>query len=155
PQDETAAAKSEPPDYNGLDFTRPQRSIALRFQYRTSSSPSNHAGQKRIHLELGEKISLPYDWTLGFRLRVPFVDKSTTDQATQNVDHESGLGDGFLQTGVSHDIDKQWAFGFGARFVSPTATDSLGNGKWQVMPIFGVRYSFPNALPNSYFSPAI
>jgi len=26
------------------------------------------------------------------------------------------------------------AYGFGARFVSPTAQDRLGNGKWQVMP---------------------
>ena len=34
------------------------------------------------------------------------------------------------------------AYGFGARLVAPTASDDIGNGKWQIMPGFGVRYTF-------------
>src|SRR6516165_1295387 len=45
--------------------------------------------------------------------------------------------------------------GFGARVVAPTAQDDLGSGKWQIMPGFGVRYSFLEWGDNTYFVPAI
>jgi hypothetical protein len=36
----------------------------------------------------------------------------------------------------------------------PTAQDDLGSGKWQIMPGFGVRYSFLEWGDNTYFVPA-
>jgi hypothetical protein len=55
----------------------------------------------------------------------------------------------------AHDLDQNWAFGFGARGVGPSAQDSLGSGKWQIMPGLGVRYSFTDLGPDTYFVPVI
>ncbi|MGO9685125.1 MAG: hypothetical protein ACLPTZ_21555 [Beijerinckiaceae bacterium] len=49
----------------------------------------------------------------------------------------------------------RWAFGFGARLVTPTAADALGSGKWQIMPGFGVRYSFLEFGSDTYFVPKL
>jgi hypothetical protein len=42
-----------------------------------------------------------------------------------------------------------------ARLVAPTAQDSLGSGKWQIMPGFGIRYSFLEYGSDTYFVPKI
>ena len=47
------------------------------------------------------------------------------------------------------------AFGFGARLSAPTASDDIGSGKWQIMPGFGVRYTFTEFSSNTYFVPAM
>ena len=60
-----------------------------------------------------------------------------------------------VQAILSHAIDQYWAFGFGARLVAPMAEDSLGTGKWQIMPGFGVRDSLPEIGPDTYFVPAV
>jgi hypothetical protein len=56
---------------------------------------------------------------------------------------------------LAHDFDQNWAYGFGARGVGPSAQDSLGSGKWQIMPGLGVRYSFTDLGPDTYFVPVI
>jgi hypothetical protein len=49
----------ESPDYNGLDYTRPQQNAELRLQYRTSSAPTTQTDQERTYLKLATKIELP------------------------------------------------------------------------------------------------
>jgi hypothetical protein len=39
--------------------------------------------------------------------------------------------------------------------VAPTAADTLGSGRWQIMPGFGVRYSFLEIGPETYFVPQV
>jgi hypothetical protein len=72
---------------------------------------------------------------------VPFVDKKTMTFDSSDSGNSSrsenkfGIGDAAFQTYLAHDLDQNWAFGFGARGVGPSAQDSLGSGKWQIMPL--------------------
>jgi hypothetical protein len=99
------------------------------------------------------KADLDSGWRLGLLAQVPVVDKTTFDPT--GTDRESGIGDTTLQAALSHAIDRHWAFGFGARLVAPTAADSLGTGKWQIMPGFGIRYSFLEIGPETYVVPVV
>jgi hypothetical protein len=150
-----SAGESETPDYNGLDLTRPQQNAELRLQYRTSSSPTSETDQEQAFLKLATKVQLPDSWKLGLQGQIPFFDKATTNLSTSNVDREAGVGDAFAQAVLAQTIDAHWAYGFGVRLVAQTAEDSLGSGKWQIMPAFGVRYSFLEINPNTYFVPSI
>jgi hypothetical protein len=143
------------PDYNGLDYTRPQQEVSLRLRFQESSSPTSQTDQQRLYLRLATKIDIPVGWTLGLQGQVPYVDKEVTTPAAANTIRTDGLGDSFVQAALSHDIDSHWAYGFGARLEAPTGGDTLGNGKWQVMPGVGVRYSFLEIGPNTYFVPVI
>jgi hypothetical protein len=119
----------ESPDYNGLDYTRPQQNAELRLQYRTSSTPTTQTDQERTYLKLATKIELPDGWKFGLQGQLPFVNKETTNLVKSTVDRENGFGDAFAQAVLSHPIDSHWAYGFGARVVAPSAQDSLGSGK--------------------------
>jgi Putative MetA-pathway of phenol degradation len=87
--------------------------------------------------------------------QAPFVDKEFTTLAAANTTRNDGLGDSFVQAALSHPIDSQWAYGFGARLEAPTGGDTLGTGKWQIMPGFGVRYAFLEIGPDTYFVPVL
>jgi hypothetical protein len=143
------------PDYNGLDYTRPQSNAELRLQYRTSSTPTSEIDQERGYLKLATKVQLPDDWRLGLQTQLPLIDKTTRPTNKPDVDREAGAGDAFAQIVLSRSIDARWAYGFGARLEAPTAQDGLGTGKWQIMPGFGVRYSFVEFGPETYFVPSM
>ena len=154
---ETAAQQSnseqQDPEYNGKDFTRPQRSFETRFLYQTSSGTSSQTDRGAWLLRANWKSDLSAGWKLGLLAQVPVVDKTTFSPT--GTDQEFGIGDAAFQAALSHAIDQHWAFGFGARLVAPTAEDSLGSGKWQIMPGFGVRYSFLEIGPDTYFVPVV
>jgi hypothetical protein len=154
-QTASAAANRTEYDYGGEDITRPRRSVELRLQYRTTSSPTHDTEQVRTYLKIATKIELPGGWDLGLQGQFPFISKATTNVMTSAVDGEAGFGDAFAQTILSHAINSHWAYGFGARLVTPTAEDSLGTGKWQLMPGFGIRYSFSDLAPDTYFVPSV
>ncbi|MGA2127635.1 MAG: transporter [Xanthobacteraceae bacterium] len=106
-------------------------------------------------LRYNSRIDLAAGWKLGLLAQVPLVDRTTTIFDSQSSDTAAGVGDSTFQAVLSHAIDRNWAFGFGARLVAPTAEDALGSGKWQIMPGFGVRYSFLDLGPDTYFVPAV
>jgi hypothetical protein len=145
--------EAEDPEYNGEDFTRPQRSFESRFQFQTSSGATSQTDRGSALLRLNWKTELDGGWRLGLLGQVPVVDKVTFDPT--NTDREFGVGDTAFQAALLHDIDRHWAFGFGARLVAPTAEDSLGTGKWQIMPGAGIRYSFLEIGPDTYFVPVV
>jgi len=140
-------------EYNGQDLTRPQRSFETRLQFRESEGTTSRADRDIMLLRYNSKIDLDAGWKLGLLAQVPLVDKKTF--APQSSDTEAGIGDSAFQAVLSRAIDRRWAFGFGARLVAPTAEDSLGSGKWQIMPGFGLRYSFLELGPETYFVPAV
>jgi hypothetical protein len=142
-------------DYNGLDYTRPQQYASVRLRFQTASSPTTQTDQERIYLQLGTKIDIPVGWTLGIQGQAPFTNKDVTTFATADTTRNDGLGDSFVQAALSHPIDSHWAYGFGARLVAPTGGDALGTGKWQIMPGLGVRYSFLETGPDTYFAPVL
>ena len=73
--------------------------------------------------------------------QVPVVTESTPTFDPLGSDQVFGLGNAVFQTILAHAIDERWAFGVGARLVARAASDDLGNGKWQIMPGFGVRFN--------------
>ena len=137
PQAQQSNPGQEDPDYNGEDLTRPQRSIETRFIFQTSSGTTTQTDRGTLLLRATWKADLDQSWKLGLLGQAPVVDKTTFGPA--GSDQEFGIGDAAVQGILSHAIDQYWAFGFGARLVAPTAEDSLGTGKWQIMPGFGVR----------------
>jgi len=145
-----AKPSAEDPEYNGEDFTRPQQSVDTRLLYQTSGTTSQ-TDRETLLLRANWKRQLDNGWRLALFGQLPVVDKTTF--APAGVDREFGIGDAAFQAALSHDIDRRWAFGFGARLVAPTGDDSLGSGKWQIMPGFGVRYLFPE--PDTYFVPVV
>jgi hypothetical protein len=83
-------------------------------------------------LRITSKIKLDVGWRAGLLAEVPFVDKRTTtfesseSGNSSNIENKFGIGDAALQAYLAHDLDQNWAFGFGARGVGPSAQDSLG-----------------------------
>ena len=140
---------------NGNDLTRPQGSFDVRLRYRPSSGANTRTDQKITILQLSNRLAIDSNWKLAVLARLPLVAKATTTSNPDAMSREFGIGDALFQAALIHTIDKDWAFGFGARLVAPTAEDNLGTGKWQIMPGFGVRYSLPALGPDSYFVPAI
>lgn len=153
PQTQQSTVDRQNPDYNGEDFTRPQRSVETRFLYETSSGATSQTDRGTWLLRANWRSQLGAGWRLGLLGQVPVVDKLTFNPTS--TDREFGVGDAAVQAALLHDIDQHWAFGIGARLVVPTAEDSLGSGKWQIMPGAGVRYSFLEFGPDTYFVPVI
>ncbi|MGA3310509.1 MAG: transporter [Xanthobacteraceae bacterium] len=153
PQAQQSKPERQDPDYNGEDFTRPQSSFETRFLYQTSSGTTSQTDRGTLLLRANWKTELDAGWRLGLLGQIPVVDKTTFDPT--GADREFGIGDTAFQAALIRDIDRHWAFGFGARLVAPTAEDSLGSGKWQIMPGFGVRYSFLEIGPDTYFVPVV
>jgi hypothetical protein len=145
----------------GGDITRPQNQLDIRLQYRTSWPPATRTQQERMLLRVTSKLKLDAGWRAGLLGEAPFVDKMTTTFDSNNSGNASrsenkfGVGDAAFQADLAHDIDQNWAFGFGARGVGPSAQDSLGSGKWQIMPGLRVRYSFADVGPDTNFVPVI
>jgi len=148
------AQQQEGPDYNGADFTRPQRSIEFRPEYRTSSGPTSETDRWIEQLRYNAKLDLGGNWKLGYLLEVPIVEKTTTSFAPPSISRDAGLGGTFAQAALIHTINQNWAYGFGARLVAP-GQDLLGSGKWQIMPGLGVRYSFVDLGTETYLVPVI
>jgi hypothetical protein len=149
-----ADPQQEGPDYNGMDFTRPTRSVESRVEYRTSSGSNSQTEQEIELLKYNSRLDLTSGWKLGYLAQVPIVEKKTTTFSPPSTSNEAGLGGAVIQTALLHAVDQYWAFGFGARFAAPGA-DRLGSGKWQVMPGFGIRYSFVDFGPDTYFVPVV
>ena len=152
PQAQQSNPDQQDPDYNGEDFTRPQRSFDTRFTY-ISSGTISQTDRESLLLRANWKSDLIAGWRLGLLGQVPVVDRTTFSPT--GTDREFGIGDAAFQAALSRAIDQRWAFGFGARLVAPTAEDALGSGKWQIMPGFGVRYSFLDVGPDTYFVPVV
>jgi Putative MetA-pathway of phenol degradation len=140
---------------NGSDLTRPQNSFETRLRDQTSTSPTSRTNRDSLFLQLNSKVTFDDGWKLAMLARVPVVTESTVTFVPSGSDQVFGLGNAVFQTILAHAINERWAFGIGARLVARAASDDLGNGKWQIMPGFGVRYLIPEWGPDSYFVPAV
>lgn len=149
-----ADAQQEDPDYNGEDFTRPQRSVELRPGYRTSSGSASQTDRWIEQLRYNSELDLGGNWKLGYLVQVPIVEKTITSFDPPSASRDAGLGGAVAQAALIQTINRNWAYGFGARFVAP-GEDMIGSGKWQIMPAFGIRYSFLEFGPDTYFVPVV
>jgi hypothetical protein len=120
-----------------------------------ATGTTTRTDKETLLLRLDGAVKLDADWKFGWLAQVPIVEKNTTAPDPADSSHEFGTGDGAFQGILSRPINERWAYGFGARLVVPTAEESLGSGKWQIMPGFGVRYSFLEYGSDTYFVPKI
>lgn len=150
-----SGATDQADDYNEGDFTRPERSATLRLEYRPSSTPTSTTDRGNEILQYNSKLDLNDAWKLGMQLQVPFVEKSTETFGQPGTENASGLGDALFQAALIRTLSERWAYGFGARLVAPPVSENLGTDRWQIMPAAGIRYSFLEAGPDTYFVPVV
>lgn len=142
-------------DYNNGDFTRPETSATTRFEFRTSSSLTSLTDREQEILQYNSRLDLGSGWKFGWQIQLPFTEKTTTTFDQPGVQGAAGLSDALVQSALIHSIDEHWAYGFGARLVAPPVTESLGTDRWQIMPVAGIRYSFLEIGPDTYFVPVV
>lgn len=142
-------------NYNNGDFTRPETSVALRVEFRESSSTTSLTDREREMLQYNSKLNLSDGWKLGTQIQIPFVEKTVSTFGVPGVENTAGLSGAVFQAAFIHSAGEQWAYGFGARLVTPPTPDSLGTDRWQIMPAAGVRYSFLQFGPDTYFVPVV
>lgn len=142
-------------DYNNGDFTRPETSATTRFEFRTSSSLTSLTDREQEILQYNSRLDLGSGWKFGWQIQLPFTEKTTTTFDQPGVQGAAGLSDALVQSALIHSIDEHWAYGIGARLVAPPVTESLGTDRWQIMPVAGIRYSFLEIGPDTYFVPVV
>ena len=153
---ESKASKADQdPKNNGDDLTRPQNSLDLRYQYRESSGTTSRTDRDYWILRGTSRIQLDPDWKLSLLAQTALENKTTFTQGEPDLQEEFGLGNSVFQAVLIRSLSDRLAYGFGARLVAPTASDDIGNGKWQIMPGFGVRYTFTELSQDTYFVPAM
>jgi hypothetical protein len=140
---------------NGNDLTQPQNSFETRVNDQTSSSPTSQTKRDTLILRLNSKVTFYNGWKLAMLVQIPVVTESTVTFDPSDSDQDFGVGNAVFQTILAHAINERWAFGVGARLVARSVSDDVGNGKWRIMPGFGVRYSIFEWGTDSYFVPAV
>jgi hypothetical protein len=89
---------------------------------------------------------------IALRSDLPLLAKNPITSSNPNGDYLYGLGDADTQAIFVYNFDARWAAGIGARVIAPTG-GTLDSGKWQIMPIAGLRYGLPEVSRGSYFEP--
>jgi len=140
------------PEYNGEDFTRPQRRIELRLRNQNSGSTTK-TDRQVYSLRLSDVIRSESGFGFSWYVEIPATRKSVETSKEQTATF--GLDDIEAQFAFFQQLTPRWAYGAGVDILAPSAGDSLGDGKWQIKPTVGFRYSFIEYGPNTYFVPKI
>jgi hypothetical protein len=90
---------------------------------------------------------------IALRSDLPLLAKNPITSSNPNGDYLYGIGDADTQAVFIYNFNTRWAAGFGARVIAPTGGDTLGSGKWQILPILGFRDGLPELSSGSYFEP--
>jgi hypothetical protein len=144
------------PDNAGLDFFRPPPNLFQpMYQYQTAPGSTRETTTETLNLRLDHSVDLAPQWSLVFRADLPLLAKNPISASNPAGDFLYGVGDTDFQAAVIHGIDARWAIGFGTRLVTPTGGDTLGSGKWQILPLGGFRYSLWEINSSSYFEPIV
>ena len=146
----------------GEDFFKPPLNLfQLLYQYRTapgSGSTKDSIGVVTtdiVNLRVDHRVDLSQRWTLLLRADLPFDAKNPITSENPDGNYLYGVGDADVQAALIYDFNTRWAAGFGARLIAPTGGDTLGSGKWQIMPIAGLRYALLEINSSSYLEPIV
>jgi hypothetical protein len=142
------------PDYSGGDMTRPENFFEIR-AFDTSSGTTKPTDTQTLVLRGGGTVTLNDDWKAGWLASLPLLGREITTSNPSTASREFGIGDVFLQGNLVERLNERWAYGFGTRLYAPTAEDSLGTGRWQIMPGVGVRYTFLEYGEDTFFVPKL
>jgi hypothetical protein len=127
----------------GEDFFKPPANM-FQLLYGYSTAPGSEGADHRLDLTQQSLIA--------FRSDLPLLAKNPITSGNPNGDYLYGLGDADTQAIFVYDFNKRWSAGFGARVIAPTG-GTLDSGKWQIMPIAGLRYGLPEVSRGSFFEP--
>ena len=142
-------------DNNGEDITRPESETKFEIRpERRLSGVTDKTERDYLNLRVSGLFDLKSAWGVSWFAQLPLVYKVTTTE-DGTLDRASGLGDMQLQAVLYHPINPRWAYGIGLNLIAPSAEDSLGSGKWQLRPLAGIRYTFLEFGPDTYFVPKI
>ena len=151
-------APAEVPN-TGEDFFKPPANMfQLLYGYTTAPGSGGAAGSlatvttDRVELRLDHRVDLTQQSLIALRSDLPLLAKNPITASNPNGDYLYGLGDADTQAIFVYDFNKRWSAGFGARLIAPTG-GTLDSGKWQIMPIAGLRYGLPEVSRGSYFEP--
>jgi hypothetical protein len=139
----------------GNDLTKPQNSLDLRFRNRESSGATSQTSRDYWIARITSRIQIDPDWKLSLLAQTDLENKRTSAEETPGSEDAFGLGNSVFQAVFIHSLSQRLAYGFGARLVAPTASDDIGSGNWEIMPGFGVRYTFTELSSDTYFVPAM
>jgi hypothetical protein len=146
----------------GEDFFRPPANLfQMMYQYRTAPGSGPTKGSivnvttETLNLRYDHAVDLAPAWILALRSDLPLLAKNPFSSSNPDGDYLHGVGDADVQAAVIHNLSQRFAVGFGARLIAPTGGDTLGSGKWQIMPIVGARYGLWEISSSSYFEPVI
>jgi hypothetical protein len=156
-------AAPQPQNANtGDDLFRPPLNLfQMMYQYQTAPGSGSTPGSIRevttdtLNLRMDHSVYLAPQWILALRTDLPLVSKNPVTSSNPDGDYLQGIGDADFQGTLIHDINQRWTIGFGARLTAPTGGDTLGSGKWQIMPGAGVRYALPEINSSSYLEPVV
>jgi hypothetical protein len=144
----------------GQDFFRPPKNMfQLMYEYRTAPGSGSTPGSidtvttNTLNLRLDHRIDLSQQSLLALRSDLPLLAKNPITSGNPGGDYLYGVGDADAQAVYVYDFDKRWAAGFGARLTAPTGGETLGAGKWQIMPIAGFRYALSEITSGSFLEP--
>ncbi len=144
---------------NGEDFFKPPANMfQLLYGYQTAPGSGEAKGSlatvttDRVELRLDHRVDLTQQSLIALRSDLPLLAKNPITSSNPNGDYLYGLGDADTQAIFVYNFDARWAAGIGARVIAPTG-GTLDSGKWQIMPIAGLRYGLPEVSRGSYFEP--
>lgn len=129
--------------------------------YRTAPGTGSAPGSIRdvttetLNLRMDHALDLAPMWILALRTDLPLLAKNPVTSSNPDGDYLSGVSDADFQAVVVHNVNQRWAIGFGARLITPTGGDTFGSGKWQIMPVAGVRYALWEINSSSYLEPVV
>jgi len=138
----------------GQDFFRPPQNLfQLLYGDKTAPGSENTVTTDTLNLRLDHRIDLSSQAMLALRSDLPLTAKNPISSSNPEGDYIYGVSDADSQAVFIYNFDQRWAGGFGARLIAPTGGDTLGSGKWQIMPIAGFRYGLPEISSGSYLEP--
>jgi hypothetical protein len=144
---------------NGEDFTRPVRLLQLRERYENLPNTKGLNPEKwQTTLRTDIWNGLGEGWKLYGRADAPLV-YSNDVTSRFNPEGKAKFGQGDLLTEavlIPPPPSPRLSYGVGIRAIWPTASlDEVGQGKYQLGPIVGVRFDLPEITPGSYFLPEV
>jgi hypothetical protein len=126
---------------DGDDLFRPPLSLfQMMYQYQTAPGNGSTPGSigevttDTFNLRIDRSVNLAPLWLFALRADLPLLAKNPVTSSNPDGDYLQGVGDADMQGTLIHDLDERWTIGFGARLTAPTGGDTLGSGKWQIMP---------------------
>src|ERR1700727_2497643 len=136
-----AASSQKESDNTGNDLFRPPANLfQMMDEYKTAPGSGSAPGATRdvttetLNLRMDHSLDLAPLWILTLRADLPLIAKNPVSSSNPEGNYLDGVGDADIRAIIIHNLNQRWTVGFGARLITPTAGDTFGAEKWQIMP---------------------